>query len=168
MSSQLKWKFVFIAAVILLCIFGIFGLPHLPHVARASEAEPGRPHPARPRSQGRQPPGPAGAGRGSHWPALRPGHRSAQQADARQKTSPSAKFAAWTTPTFWCATSIPPLPALSATSSTTNSPTGRMSPAAGENNGYLLTMKPSVIADFANTRWTSRSKSSLAASTRSD
>ena len=42
-----------------------------------------------------------------------------------------------------------------------------VSPAAGEANGYLLTMKPSVMADFATTRWTSRSKPSRAASMRS-
>jgi preprotein translocase subunit SecD len=30
MNSQLKWKFVFIAAVLLFCVYGIFGLPDFP------------------------------------------------------------------------------------------------------------------------------------------
>src|ERR1700693_3955093 len=34
MSSELKWKFVFIAIVILICIFGIVGLPEFPTSAK--------------------------------------------------------------------------------------------------------------------------------------
>src|SRR5271165_2130231 len=30
MGSQLKWKFIFIAIVVLLCIFGLIGTPQLP------------------------------------------------------------------------------------------------------------------------------------------
>src|SRR5580700_68087 len=34
MSSDLKWKFIFILIVILLCIFGIIGLPEFPTSAK--------------------------------------------------------------------------------------------------------------------------------------
>ena len=30
MASQLKWKFVFIAVVVLACLFGLIGMPDLP------------------------------------------------------------------------------------------------------------------------------------------
>src|ERR1700685_2524755 len=34
MSSDLRWKFIFIAIIILICIFGVIGMPQLPTSAR--------------------------------------------------------------------------------------------------------------------------------------
>ena len=34
MSSELKWKFIFILLIILFCIFGIVGLPEFPTSAK--------------------------------------------------------------------------------------------------------------------------------------
>ena len=41
MNSQLKWKFVFILLVILVCIFGLIGMPHSPRPSgRSSRISP--------------------------------------------------------------------------------------------------------------------------------
>jgi hypothetical protein len=34
MSSDLRWKFILIAIIILLCIFGVVGLPEFPTSAK--------------------------------------------------------------------------------------------------------------------------------------
>ena len=75
MNSQLKWKFVFILAVLLVCIYGVIGLSDFSHLLDPAETESRGSHQARPRPEGRQPPCFAGAGGGSHRPALRSDRR---------------------------------------------------------------------------------------------
>ena len=148
MNSQLKWKFAFILAVLLVCIYGVVGLPTFPTSLDAGKTKPCRSHPARPGPERRQPPRSrrCSSRRPSASAATRPSTRSASSSTTR--ISASAKSAAWTTPTFSSAASTQPLPAAFATSSTINLRIGRWPRPRRETNGYLLTMKPCVISDI--------------------
>jgi hypothetical protein len=64
MTPNLKWKGLFILAVILLSIYGLIGLPNFPtSVARMKEPATDQ---ARPGLAGRHPSGAAGTSAGSH------------------------------------------------------------------------------------------------------
>ena len=147
MSSQLKWKFVFIAAVILVCIYGLIGLPQFPHLLGA-----GKTNLADRIKLGLDLKG------GSHLVLqVQLEEAIGQRCDealtispssSTTRTSASAKSAAWTIPTFSSAawTRVPPAVFRDLVSNQFTD--WAMSPAAGEANGYLLTMKPSVIAEI--------------------
>ena len=83
MNPQLKWKFVFIAVVILVCIYGVSACRTFPTSWTQRKTKPFRSHQAGSRPERRQPPRSAGANRRGHRPALRPDRRSAHQAAPR-------------------------------------------------------------------------------------
>ena len=114
MNSQLKWKFVLIAAAILLCIYGVIGLPVFPTSGTQIKQNL-----ADRIKLGLDLKG------GSHLvlqvqveEAI--GQRCDQTIDLltgsfTTRTSVLARSAAWTTRTFWFAMSTPQLPRIFAT-----------------------------------------------------
>ena len=147
MNSQLKWKFIFIALVILACIYGLVGLPDFPTSAAAVKSN----------FADRIKLGLDLKG-GSHLvlqvqieEAI--GFRCDQavdqlEADCAIKISSWVKCAASTVSTFSCAMWRPA--SVNSFKDLVNSqfPEWNIAPAAGEASGYLLTMKPSVVSDL--------------------
>jgi len=151
MSSDLRWKFILIAIIILLCIFGVVGLPEFPTSAKQLKQNL-----ADRIKLGLDLKG------GSHLvlqvqvdEAI--GQRCDETIDALTKQLHEKNVNVGETrrvdDTHIMVRNIDP-----ATSSTFRDivanqfPDWSMSPAPGEQNGYLLTLKPSIVAT-----WTSRS-----------
>jgi preprotein translocase subunit SecD len=147
MSSDLRWKFILIAAIILICIFGIVGLPELPTSAKQLKENL-----ADRIKLGLDLKG------GSHLvlqvqvdEAI--GQRCDETIDALSKQLHEKNVNVGeirrVDDTHILVRNIDP-----ATSATfrdivsTQFQDWSMSPAPGEQNGYLLTMKPSVVADI--------------------
>jgi len=147
MNPQLKWKFIFILIVILLCIFGLVGLPEFPTSFAAVKQNL-----AERIKLGLDLKG------GSHLvlqvqvdEAI--GQRCDQAVDelSKQLHQKNILFGEIrrVDDTHILVRNVDP-----ATSAnfrdlvTTQFPDWTMAPAAGETNGYLLTMKPSVVADL--------------------
>ena len=147
MNPQLKWKFIFILIVILLCIFGLVGLPEFPTSFAAVKQNL-----AERIKLGLDLKG------GSHLvlqvqvdEAI--GQRCDQAVDelSKQLHQKNILFGEIrrVDDTHILIRNVDP-----ATSAnfrdlvTTQFPDWTMAPAAGETNGYLLTMKPSVVADL--------------------
>jgi len=147
MSSQLKWKFVFIAAVLLVCIYGIIGLPVFPtSLTQVKQNLADRIH------LGLDLKG------GSHLvlqvqleEAI--GQRCDQAVDqiSKQLHDKNIGFAEIrrVDDTHFLVRGVDPATSGSFRDLVNNQFLDwSMSPAAGEVNGYLLTLKPSVIADL--------------------
>jgi preprotein translocase subunit SecD len=147
MSSELKWKFIFILIVILICIFGLIGLPEFPTSAKQVKQNL-----ADRIKLGLDLKG------GSHLvvqvqvdEAI--GQRCDETVDALSKElhDKNVTFGEIrrVDDTHILVRNIDP-----ATSGTFRDLVGAqlldwtMSPAPGEQNGYLLTMKPSIVADI--------------------
>jgi preprotein translocase subunit SecD len=147
MSSDLRWKFILIAAIILICIFGIVGLPEFPTSAKQLKENL-----ADRIKLGLDLKG------GSHLvlqvqvdEAI--GQRCDETIDALSKQLHEKNVNVGeirrADDTHILVRNIDP-----ATSATFRDIVGTqfqdwsMSPAPGEQNGYLLTMKPSVVADI--------------------
>src|SRR5271167_4599525 len=147
MSSELKWKFIFILFVILICIFGLIGLPEFPTSARQVKQNL-----ADRIKLGLDLKG------GSHLvvqvqvdEAI--GQRCDETVDALSKELHERNVTFGeirrVDDTHILVRNIDP-----ATSGTFRDLVGTqlldwtMSPAPGEQNGYLLTMKPSIVADI--------------------
>jgi preprotein translocase subunit SecD len=146
MNSQLKWKFVFIAAVLVLCIYGVIGLPTFPtSLAQVKQNLADRIH------LGLDLKG------GSHLvlqvqleEAI--GQRCDQAVDqiSKQMHDKGIAFAEIrrVDDTHILVRGVDPATSGNFRDLVNNQFTDwSMSPAAGEINGYELTMKPSVIAD---------------------
>jgi len=146
MNPNLKWKFVFIAAVLLVCIYGIIGLPTFPtSVAQLKQNLADRIH------LGLDLRG------GSHLilqvqleEAI--GQRCDQAVDqiSKQLHDKSIGFGELrrVDDTHILVRGVDPATSASFRDLVNNQFVDwSMSPAAGETNGYLLTLKPSVIAD---------------------
>jgi preprotein translocase subunit SecD len=146
MNPQLKWKFVFIAAVLLLCIYGIIGLPTFPtSLGQVKQNLADRIH------LGLDLKG------GSHLvlqvqleEAI--GQRCDQAVDqiSKQMHEKAIAFAEIrrVDDTHVLVRGVDPATSGNFRDLVNNQFTDwSMSPAAGEINGYQLTMKPSVIAD---------------------
>ncbi len=147
MSSELKWKFIFIAIVILICIFGLIGLPEFP-----TSAKQVKDNLADRIKLGLDLKG------GSHLvlqvqvdEAI--GQRCDETVDALTKELHEKNVA------FGEIRRVDDTHILVRSVDTAGSGTFRdivtnqlldwsMAPAAGEQNGYLLTMKPSIVADI--------------------
>ena len=147
MNSQLKWKFVFIAAVLLVCIYGVVGLPVFPtSLTQVKQNLTDRIH------LGLDLKG------GSHLilqvqleEAI--GQRCDQAVDqiSKQLHDKNIGFAEIrrVDDTHFLVRGVDPATSGSFRDLVNNQFLDwAMSPAAGEVNGYLLTLKPSVIADL--------------------
>ncbi len=147
MSSDLRWKFIFIAIIILLCVFGIIGMPQFPTSARqvkdnlADRIKLG-----------------LDLKGGSHLvlqvqvdEAI--GQRCDQTVDAltkalHEKTVTFGELRR-VDDTHILVRNVDPATSGTFRDIVTNQFTDwTMAPAAGEQNGYLLSMKPSVVADL--------------------
>jgi preprotein translocase subunit SecD len=147
MNSQLKWKFVLIAVIVLACIFGIIGLPTSPAQLKSNIAD--RIH------LGLDLKG------GSHLVLqVQLQEAIAQHADETvdelKKTLSDKRIGVGEVSeldsTHILVRNIEPT-STSGFRDLVNSQftDWALSPAAGENNGYELTMKPSVVADLRQT-----------------
>lgn len=147
MNSQLKWKFIFIAAVIVICIFGLVGMPQLPtSVAQVKQNLADR------IKLGLDLKG------GSHLvlqvqvdEAI--GFRCDQTMDQlskqlHEKNIPFGEMRR-VSDTQILVRNVDPAATGQFRDLVSNQfPDWTMQPAAGENNGYLLTMRPQVVADI--------------------
>jgi preprotein translocase subunit SecD len=145
MSPQLKWKFVFIALVILVCIFGLVGIPFPTSFGQVRQNLSDRIH------LGLDLRG------GSHLvlqvqvdEAI--GQRTDQAYDALQKALHDKNInpgMSRVDDTHILVTNLDPASSGTLNDIITNQFTDwTMAPAAGQPNGFLLTVKPSVIADL--------------------
>ncbi len=145
MSPQLKWKFVFIALVILVCIFGLVGIPFPTSFGQIRQNLSDRIH------LGLDLRG------GSHLvlqvqvdEAI--GQRTDQAYDALQKALHDKNInpgMSRVDDTHILVTNVDPAASGTLNDIVTNQFTDwTMTPAAGQPNGFLLTVKPSVIADL--------------------
>jgi preprotein translocase subunit SecD len=145
MSPQLKWKFVFIALVILVCIFGLVGIPFPTSFGQVRQNLSDRIH------LGLDLRG------GSHLvlqvqvdEAI--GQRTDQAYDALQKALHDKNInpgMSRVDDTHILVTNVDPASSGTLNDIVTNQFTDwTMAPAAGQPNGFLLTVKPSVIADL--------------------
>jgi preprotein translocase subunit SecD len=147
MNSQLKWKFIFIAIVILICIFGLIGMPQLPtSVAQVRQNLADR------IKLGLDLKG------GSHLvlqvqvdEAI--GFRCDQTMDQlskqlHEKNIPYGEMRRVSDTQILVRTVDPGSTGNFRDLVSNQFPDWTMQPAAGEANGYVLTMKPSVVADI--------------------
>jgi len=147
MNSQLRWKFIFIGAVILFCIFGLVGMPELPtSLAQVKQNLTDR------IKLGLDLKG------GSHLvlqvqvdEAI--GQRCDQAVDlfTKQLHEKNIGFGEIrrVDDTHILVRNVDPATSSAFRDLVNNQfPDWTMAPAAGETNGYLLTMKPSVVADL--------------------
>src|ERR1700722_2009190 len=143
MNSQLKWKFVFIALVILVCIFGLIGIPFPTSFGQVRQNLSDRIH------LGQDLRG------GSHLvlqvqvdEAI--GQRTDQAYDALQKALHDKNInpgMSRVDNTHILVTNLDPASSGTFQTIITNQFTDwTMAPAAGQTNGYLLTMSPTVVA----------------------
>ena len=147
MNPNLKWKVVFILAVIVLCIYFILGLPTFPTSLRAAQRQFHAPDQAGPRPAGRHAPDPSGAGAGSRRAGNRPDRRSPDHRSCAARISATTKCAASTTRTSSCATFLPTSSRNSAIWCTISSKaTGNWAPRRAIRTPTLLTLRPSAIA----------------------
>ena len=94
MNSNLKWKALFIVAVILACVIGLVGLPDFPPKSWAGiKSNFVGQHQAGPGPAGRHAPDSAGASAGSRQPGNRSDARPHHHAASRQEPSATTKFA---------------------------------------------------------------------------
>jgi preprotein translocase subunit SecD len=147
MNSQLKWKFIFIAIVILICIFGLVGMPAFPtSLAQVKQNLADR------IKLGLDLKG------GSHLvlqvqvdEAI--GFRCDQAMDQlskqlHEKSIPYGEMRRVSDTQILVRTVDPASTGNFRDLVSTQFPDWTMTPAAGETNGYLLAMKPSVVADI--------------------
>src|SRR5580704_11295569 len=145
MNSQLKWKFIFILLVILVCIFGFIGIPFPTSFGQVRQNLSDRIH------LGLDLRG------GSHLvlqvqvdEAI--GQRTDQAYDALQKALRDKNInpgMSRVDDTHILVTNVDPVSSGTLNDIVTNQFTDwTMTPAAGQPNGFLLTVKPSVIADL--------------------
>jgi len=146
MNSHLKWKFVFIAVVLLICVYGIMGLPTFPtSLTQLRQNLADRIH------LGLDLKG------GSHLVLQVQleetiGQRCDQAVDQLKKQLRGKNIGGDVSrvdDTHILVRALDPTTSASFRDVVNNQfPDWAMSPAAGENNGYLLTLKPSVIAEI--------------------
>jgi preprotein translocase subunit SecD len=145
MNSQLKWKFIFILLVILVCIFGLIGIPFPTSFGQIRQNLSDRIH------LGLDLRG------GSHLvlqvqvdEAI--GQRTDQAYDALQKALHDKNInpeMSRVDDTHILVRNLNPISSGTFSDIVTNQFSDwAMTPAAGETNGFLLTMKPSVVADL--------------------